>query len=221
MTRSIAITAAAVWLTAGAASAAPASQEEHVRGVVAAVSNDGLTVKSGDGRMQTLKLGEKLRVSFATKADLGAIAKDAYVGTTAVEARDGSLRAVEVHVFPPSMRGAGEGHRPWDLKPGSTMTNATVAGMDAATSGPPSTMTNAKVSDVSGAAGGKKLSLAYPGGEKTVLVPPGTPVVRLELADRSAIAAGQNVFAAGARQPDGSVLVERMVVGKDGVVPPM
>jgi hypothetical protein len=82
-------------------------------------------------------------------------------------------------------------------------------------------MTNAKVSDVSGAAGGKKLSLAYPGGEKTVLVPPGTPVVRLELADRSAIAAGQNVFAAGARQPDGSVLVERMVVGKDGVVPPM
>jgi hypothetical protein len=216
----LSIAAAAVWLTAITASAA-SEQEEHVRGVVGAVENDTLTVKAADGRPQKLKLGDKTRVSFATKADLGAIAKNQFVGTTAVEARDGTLRAVEVHVFPEAMRGAGEGHRPWDLKPGSTMTNATVAGVEASKPGAPSTMTNAKVSDVSGAAGGKRLTLSYPGGEKTVLVPPGTPVVRLEPANRSALAEGQHVFAAGSRQPDGTVLVERMVVGKDGVVPPM
>ena len=170
---------------------------------------------------QTLKLQEKTRVSTATRADLGAIAKDAFIGTTAVQAKDGTLRAVEVHVFAEAMRGAGEGHRPWDLKPGSTMTNATVSGVGSGGSTAPSTMTNATVSGVSPSAGGQTLTLTYAGGQKTVVVPPGTPVVRLEPADRSALSAGRHVFAAGTRQADGSVLVDRMVVGKDGVVPPM
>jgi len=201
--------------------ATPASAEEHVRGVVRTVGNGELTVSGPAGQPQKLKLGDKARVSLATRADLGAVAKDAFVGTTAVEAKDGSLRAVEVHVFPEAMRGAGEGHRPWDLKPGSTMTNATVSGVAAAPPGAPSTMTNATVAGVAHAPGGETLTLSYAGGQKTVVVPPGTPVVRLEPADRSAIAAGQHVFAAGTRQPDGTVLVDRMVVGKDGVVPPM
>lgn len=220
MTRSSSMAVVVVCLAAITASAA-SEQEAHVRGVLGAVADDTLTVKAADGRPQQLKLGDKARVSVATKADLGAIAKGAYVGTTAFEARDGSLRAFEVHVFPEAMRGAGEGHRPWDLKPGSTMTNAIVAGAEAMKPSAPSTMTNAKVSDVSGTPGGKKLTLSYAGGEKTVLVPPGTPVVRLEPADRAALVVGRHVFAAGARQPDGTVLVERMVVGKDGVVPPM
>lgn len=197
-----------------------AAQEEHVRGVVGAVSGDTVTVKGPDGKPQQLKLGEKTRVSLATRADLSALAQDAYVGTTAVEARDGTLRAVEVHVFPEAMRGAGEGHRPWDLKPKSSMTNAKVSGVEGAGGGS-STMTNAKVSGVGGASGGKRLTLTYAGGEKTVLVPPGTPVVRLEPSSREALAPGQHVFAAGARQADGSVAVDRMVAGKDGVVPPM
>ncbi|BDG05136.1 hypothetical protein [Anaeromyxobacter oryzae] len=222
MARFGSVAAAAIGLAALATSASAAGQpEEHVRGVIGAVANDTVTVKGADGRAQKLKLGDETRVSFATRADLGAIAKDEFVGTTAVEGSDGSLRAVEVHVFPQAMRGTGEGHRPWDLKPGSTMTNATVASVEGSKTAPPSTMTNATVSDVAGAAGGKTLTLSYAGGEKKVLVPPGTPVVRIEPADRSALAPGQHVFAAGARQPDGTVLVNRIFVGKDGVVPPM
>jgi hypothetical protein len=204
-----------------AALATAASAEEHVRGVIKAVANDELTVSMPDGRPEKLKLGDQTKVSAASRADLGAIAKDAFIGTTAVEAKDGTLRAIEVHVFAEAMRGAGEGHRPWDLKPGSTMTNATVSGMDAAKAGGASTMTNANVSDVAGAGGGKKLTLKYAGGEKTVIVPPGTPVIRLEPADRAALAPGAHVFAGGEKQPDGTVLVGRMFVGKGGVVPPM
>ncbi|ABC82080.1 hypothetical protein [Anaeromyxobacter dehalogenans] len=203
-----------------AVSALAAEGEQHVRGVVSEVAGDSVTVKLQDGRPQPLKLGPKSRVSTATRADLGAIAKGAYVGTTAVQAKDGTLRAVEVHVFPEAARGTGEGHRPWDLKPGSSMTNATVAGAEDA-KGARSTMTNANVSDVSGGSGGKRLELTYAGGKQTVIVPPGTPVVRIEPADRAAIATGAHVFAAGAPQPDGTVLVDRMFVGKDGAVPPM
>lgn len=222
MARFESLAAVAVGLAAISTLASGAPQrEEHVRGVIKTASNDALTVSDADGRPHQLALGEKVRVSVATRGDLNAIAKNDYVGTTAVEAKDGTLRAIEVHVFPETARGQGEGHRPWDLKPGSTMTNATVAGMEEAKPGSPSTMTNAKVSEVAGAAGGKRLTLSYPGGEKTVLVPAGTPVVRLEPADRAALVAGQHVFAAGARKQDGTVLVERMVVGTDGVVPPM
>jgi hypothetical protein len=220
----VAVLAAAAEAQQPPAHGAPA-KEEHVRGTVAAVQGDTVTVASPDGRTRTtLRLAERTRVSTASKADLGAIQKNGYVGVTAVAGKGGALRALEVHVFPESARGAGEGHRPWDLKPGSTMTNAMVSTVEpsegkGASSG--SSMTNATVSDVSGAAGGTQLELTYPGGKQTVIVPPGVPVVRLEAADRSAIQDGARVFAAGARQPDGSVAVDRMVVGKGGAVPPM
>ncbi len=221
MLRLISISTAAAWLVAAGPAAAPASPEEHVRGVVGAVTGDTLTVKAADGRTVTLKLDDRTRVATAVKADVDAIASGAFVGTNAVEARDGTLRALEVHVFPESMRGTGEGQHPWDRRPGDTMTNATVSGAEASGARPPSTMTNAKVSDATGATGGKRLTLSYPGGQKTVLVAPGTPVVRLVPADRAAIAAGRHVFAAGPRQPDGTVKVGRIFVGEDGVVPPM
>jgi len=224
-----AVSLAVLALAAAAAAQQPpapgaAPKEEHVRGTVAAVQGDSVTVTTPDGRPQTLRLAERTRVSTAKKADLDAVRKDGYVGVTAVEAPGGVLRALEVHVFPESARGAGEGHRPWDLKPGSTMTNAMVSSAEAAkgkgtSSG--SSMTNATVSDVAGAAGGKRLELTYPGGKQTVIVPPGVPIVSLEPADRSAIASGERVFAAGSRQPDGSIAVDRMVVGKNGVKPPM
>ncbi len=211
---------------AALAAAAGAQQpEQHVRGVVASVSGDALVVKSPDGRSQTtLKLTDKTRVSQAKKADLNAIQQNSYVGVTAVDAGGGKLKALEVHLFPESARGAGEGHRPWDLKPGSSMTNAKVSSVEASKGKGGSTgssMTNATVSGVSGAQGEKTLELTYKDGKKTVVVPPRTPVVKLEPADRSAIQAGDRVFAAGARQGDGSVTVDRMVIGKDGVVPPM
>jgi hypothetical protein len=207
-----------------AAAAGAQQPEQHVRGVVASVSGDTVEVKSPDGRSKaTLKLAEKTRVSRATRSDLNAIQPNSYVGVTAVDAGGGKLQALEVHVFPESARGAGEGHRPWDLKPGSSMTNAMVSGVQSAAGqgSAGSSMTNATVSGVSGEKGGKTLELSYKDGKKTVVVPPRTPVVALEPADRSAIQAGDRVFAAGARQGDGSVTVDRMVIGKNGVVPPM
>jgi hypothetical protein len=203
--------------------AAPPAKEEHVRGVIASVAGDTVTVRTADGRSRTLKLGDRTRVSLASKADPKAIRKNAYVGVTAVEAQGGTLRALEVHVFPESARGAGEGHRPWDLEPGTSMTNAMVSEVQGAKAegGSGSSMTNATVADVAGAEGGKKIELTYGDGRKTVLVPPGAPVVALEAGDRSAVEAGRHVFAAGARQADGTVAVDRMVVGRGGVVPPM
>jgi hypothetical protein len=142
------------------------------------------------------------RVNLVGKADMGSIEDGAFVGTTAVPESDGTLRAVEVHVFADSMRGTGEGHRAWDLQPGSTMTNATVAKVDES-------------------GGARKLSLKYKDGEKTVVVPPGTPVVKIEPADRSKLVPGAHLFAIVSRQPVGTPLAERLNVGKDGLVPPM
>ena len=101
------------------------------------------------------------------------------------------------------------------------MTNATVAKSEpAGTGGSPPTTTSATVTDVSKSAGGRKLQLKYPDGEKTVYVPANTPVVRLEPSDRSKLKAGAPIFATVTRQPDGTLIAQRMIVG-DGVVPPM
>src|ERR687887_575826 len=101
------------------------------------------------------------RFSMAEKAALGDARDGPFFEPPAVPQPDGTLRAIEVHLFPDSMRGTGEGHRPWDLRPGSTMTNATVSGAAAAGSKSSSTMTNATVSNVAG----RKLTLKYSGGE--------------------------------------------------------
>jgi hypothetical protein len=220
---------AAAWLTlvAGAAQAQQPTrqqpqQQQHLRGDVVALKGDTLEVKSRAGQDVTVKLADDARVTLAEKADLGSIGQGGFVGTTAVPQPDGTLRAVEVHVFPDSMRGTGEGHRPWDLQPGSTMTNATVAKVQ--TGGKRqgrSTMTNATVANVTESGAGRTLELKYPDGEKKVVVPPGTPVVKLEAADRSRLTPGAHVFAIVTRQPDGTLLAQRLTVGKDGVVPPM
>lgn len=205
MQRLISFTVWSAALLAGAAVAqqpvAPSAQQ-HVRGDVVALKGDTLELKSRSGEAVKLKLADNARVSLVGKADVGSIGDGAFVGTTAVPQADGTLRAVEVHVFPDSMRGTGEGHRPWDLQPGSTMTNATVAKVDES-------------------GGARKLSLKYKDGEKTVVVPPGTPVVRMEPGDRSKLVPGAHVFVIASRQPDGTLVAERLNVGKDGLVPPM
>ncbi len=200
---------------------APASRPEHVRGDVVALRGDTLEVKSRSGETVELKLAEGARVAVASRADLGSVTAGSFIGTTAVPQGSGALRAVEVHVFPESMRGVGEGHRPWDLQPGSTMTNATVSAVRPEGGRAPSTMTNATVEGVAKAGAGRRLRLRYPGGEKTVFVPPGTPVVKLEPGDRSHLVAGAHVFAIATRQPGGGLVAERLTVGEGGVVPPM
>ncbi|HEX3696335.1 MAG TPA: hypothetical protein VH374_13215 [Polyangia bacterium] len=200
------------------AAIAETATPEHVRGQVVSVDGSTLTVKSGEGKTTKLTLANDVKVALAEKGDLSDVKDGAFIGTTAVAGKDGALRAIEVHIFPDSMRGTGEGHRPWDLRPGSTMTNATVSKMDQSGGGKAaSTMTNATVSKVAG----HKLSLKYKDGEQTVLVPSNAKVVKLEPGDKSELKPGVHLFAIASKQSDGSLRAERLTIGKDGLVPPM
>ncbi len=191
--------------------------ERHLRGEVVSLSGSTIEMKTRDGKAERFTLVDTTRVSIASKTDLKRIDKNAYVGTTAVAQPDGTLRALEVHVFPEAARGSGEGHRPWDLQAGSSMTNATVSGVGAAGG---STMTNATVAEATSGDRGMRMTLRYKDGEKTVVVPAGTTVVQLEPADRSKLVPGARIFAAVKPGGDGAPVADRIVVGKD-VAPPM
>ena len=115
---------------------------------------------------------------------------------------DGKLVAREVHVFPEALRGRGEGHRDWDLLPGSSMTNANVDSVVQGTSG-------------------RTLTLSYQGGSKVIDVADGTPVVSYVDATRADVVAGRKVFVIATQTAPGRYLAERITVEKDGVAPPM
>jgi hypothetical protein len=116
---------------------------------------------------------------------------------------DGGQKAIAIHIFTPQQRGVGEGHRPWDLQPNSTMTNAAVGSKVTATEG-----------DV--------LMMKYKNGEKKVVVTPQTAIVKVVSADKSEIKPGAKVIIMGAaKQPDGSLVAPSIYVGKDGITPPM
>jgi hypothetical protein len=198
---------------------AQAKAPEHVRGTVVSLVGDELEVQVKPGQVVKLELAGDATVALVDKADLASVAEGTFIGTTAVPEAGGKLRAVEVHLFPESMRGVGEGHRPWDLRPGSSMTNATVAGVSAVKG--PSSMTNATVAKVSGSGTARTLRLQYQGGEQVVDVPPNTPVVKLEPGDRSALVPGAHVFVIAARSADGKLVAQRISAGRNGVVPPM
>jgi hypothetical protein len=192
----------------------------RARGAVGKVTESGFTVESVDRQVVKVQLAESTRFATVSKADLGALAPNEFVGTAAVPQAGGSLRALEVHIFPESMRGTGEGHQAWDLEDGSSMTNGIVAGV-AGGSTPQSTMTNASVARMSRGADGVTLVLTYPKGQETVVVPAGTPVVRLTPADRSVLVPGARVFAVGPPGTDGSFTAARVYVGVGDVAPPM
>jgi hypothetical protein len=143
-----------------------------------------------------------IRVVGIIKISLADIKVGSFIGTTTVPGPDGGENAIEVHVFPEDMRGTGEGSRPFDLRPNSTMTNATVA------------------ESVAGK-DGHTLLVKYKDGEKKVVVSPDTPVVTYAPADKSELKAGAKVIAALKRLPDGSLETNRVSVGLDGLTPPM
>ena len=136
-----------------------------------------------------------------TIIDPAAIQSGTFVGTTAVPGADGSLSAVEVHVFPEAARGRGEGHRPWDLQPGSTMTNGTVTA-------------------ITPGATDRMMTLRYKDGEKTIRVPNGVPVITMKAADRSLLVAGAKVIVTE-QMRNGQAVATRVQVGRDGFAPPM
>ena len=174
----------------------------RVRGTIEGVDGDVLSVKSRGGEDVKLHMTGDLRVVGITRISLSDIKVGSFVGTTTVPGADGSQNAVEVHVFPKDMRGTGEGSRPYDLRPNSTMTNATVA---------ESVVGN----------DGHTLLVKYKDGEKKVAVPPDTPVVTYVPADKSDLKAGAKVIAFTKKLPDGSFETNRVSVGRDGLTPPM
>jgi len=206
--------ALALWgLCAGAAMA----QTQRVAGEIVAVDGSALTVRPSEGDVKRMQLAQDARVSVRAKADWTHIKPHDYIATTAVPQADGTLRAKEVRIFAESMRGSGEGHYPMQT-PGDTMTNATVSRVSSART---DTMTNATVASAATAGGEHRMTLTYPGGEKTVVVPAGVPVMRQEPGDRSQLVPGAHVIVTARAAPDGGLLAERITVGKDGFVPPL
>jgi len=174
----------------------------RVRGAIESIDGDVLTVKSRGGEEVKLHMTADIRVVDIVKASLSDVKVGAFIGATTVPGPDGAPKAVEVHIFPEAMRGTGEGSRPYDLKPNSTMTNATV-------------------SDSVVANDGHTLLVKYKGGEKRVDVLPDTPVVTFAPGDKSDLKPGAQVIAFMKQLPDGSFETNRVSVGRDGLTPPM
>jgi hypothetical protein len=174
----------------------------RVRGSVTGFDGSVLAVKTRAGKDVTIKLAENFTVVGVAATSMAEIKPGSFVGTGAMPGKDGSLVALEVLVFPEASRGSNEGHYPWDREPGSSMTNATVA---AAVEG----------ND------GKELTLTYKGGQQRVVVPKGVPIVTFVPADRSLLVPGAQVIVAARAGVDGSLSAARVLVGKDGITPPM
>jgi hypothetical protein len=197
-----------------------AAETQRINGDVVAVDGAMLKMKTEGGPTVDVKLADNVRVTTWAVSDLAKIGQGDFLGTTAVPQPDGTLKASEVHVFAESMRGTGEGHRPMDNLPGSTMTNATVTAI-AGEKSPGNTMTNATVSKITAQDRSRRMTLAYKGGEKVVVVPEGTPVTRIEPGDRSMLVPGAKVAVTAAVQPDGTLAATQVRVGRNGYTPKM
>jgi hypothetical protein len=189
-------------ISAVAIAQAPANPPVRIRGTVEKIDGQMVTVKAGSGQSMTVKMADNFTVMGIAKAGIADVASGKFIGTTTVGERDGALVALEIHIFPENMRGTGEGHYDWDLRPQSKMTNANVANVVA--------MGKERV-----------LTVQYKGGEKKVVVPESAVVVSFTPAERSELKAGASVFMVSQRQPDGSLTAARVNVGLKGQVPPM
>ena len=189
-------------VSAVAIAQAPANPPVRIRGTVEKIDGTNLTIKANNGQVMNVKLADNYVVVGIAKASLADVASGKFIGTTTVGERDGALVALEVHIFPENMRGTGEGHYDWDLRPDSKMTNANVA-------------------NVTSMGKDRVLTVQYKGGEKKVLVPEQAVIVSFTPTERSELKPGAKVFTVTQRQPDGSLTAARVNVGLKGQVPPM
>lgn len=187
---------------------APAQPTVRLRATIEKVDAASITVRERSGEVITLVRPADMAVSEVYPIALSDIKPGNFVGTAAMPQPDGSQVALEVLVFPEAARGTGEGHYPWDLQPQSTMTNATVADLAAAPASVP---------------GGQKLTLRYKTGEKTVIVPTGTPVVSFKPgnADQQTLLVPGARVVITAQEKDGKPTATRVLVGRNGFAPPM
>jgi hypothetical protein len=197
------ILSAAFVVAATAALAQAPADTVRVRGTVQSVDGSMLTVKSRDGADLKIKLADNAVIRTVTAKTVADVKQGLFVGITAMPQPDGTQKAVEIHIFPEAARGTGEGHRPWDLMPGSTMTNANVD-------------SEVAISD------GKKLVLKYKDGDKTFIVPDNVKVVMFAPGTAADVKPGAKIFIVAAKKlPDGTLEAPGATVSSGGVDPPM
>lgn len=199
------LAAAAIMLAAFAAASAGWAQQQNVRvrGEIVRADGNTIVVKSRDGSELTITLTDNARVSGVVPAQLSDIKAGTYIGASAMPQSDGSQRALHIHIFPEALRGVAEGHTPYDVQPGSTMTNATVA-------------------EVVGAADGQTINVKYKGEEKKIVVPPGTPIVTYAPGTKDELKPGTKIIIMSAqKQSDGTLQAGSVNVGRNGMTPPM
>jgi hypothetical protein len=187
----------------GMASPASAQETVRLRGTIERIEGPVYIVKNRDGEEVKLTVTDNPLFVAIVKSSVADIKPGMFVGSTGMPQPDGTQRAIEVHIFPETMRGTGEGHYDWDLKPQTKMTNAnveqTVAGVD-----------------------GQLLSVKYKDGEKKLLVTPETVVVTYVAGDKADLKPGTKIFVGAAKkQADGTLQTPRITYGKDGLMPPM
>ena len=174
-------------LFAASFAAAQAPEMVRVRATIETVDGSMLTAKSRDGVEMKIKLADNAPVNEVVKASLADIKQNSFVAVTAMPQPDGSQKATAVIIFPEAMRGVGEGHRPWDFVPNSTMTNATV---------------DNTVSSVDG----EKLVVKYKDGDKTIMVSPATEIAAYVKKSAAELKPGEKIFIAAAKKlPDGTL----------------
>jgi len=175
----------------------------RIRGTIEAVDGPLLTIKTREGNDVKVRMTDNVAVFGVVKTSLSEIKEGSYIGVSAMPEPDGTQKALAVHIFPENQRGAAEGFRPWDLRPNSTMTNATVA-------------QTVKGTD------GQNILVKYKDGEKKVVVPPETPIVTFVAGDTSEVKPGVKIIIFGAaKKEDGTLEANRVNVGRDGITPPM
>ncbi|MDH0747091.1 DUF5666 domain-containing protein [Pseudomonas sp. GD03842] len=193
-------------LLASALLLAPAAHADdgkptRVRGAITAVESDALKIHSNRGEDVQVRLTEKTQVRAVRLAQVSDIKPGSYVGSAAIPQADGTLKALEVHVFPPEMAGTGDGHRAFDLGKDSTMTNGSVG--DLVTSN------------------GRTITVNYKGGQKKIVIPDDVPIVSLTPADRSLLKPGVKVVLQAQPDADGTLTALSISAGENGVTPPM
>ncbi len=188
--------------TLAAFQSAGAAERVRVRGTVESLDGDTLKVKSRDGKDITVALKSGWNVGGVIKAAVSDIKPGDFVGIASQPTDSGINGAIEVVIFPASMKGTGEGDRPWDSAPNSSMTNATVANAVTSVNGP-------------------TLTLTYKDGERKINIPDGTPVVTLTSATKADLKPGAGVFITGEQTGETAVSADRVAVGLNGTVPPM
>jgi hypothetical protein len=201
--RSLAASLAVVSVLASSAWAQQSPTPTRIRGTIESVDGKTMSIKTREGTEVKVNMTDDIAVIGIAKASLSDIKPTSYIGVSGMPQPDGSQKALAIHIFPEAMRGAAEGFRAWDLRPNSTMTNATVA---------------QSVASVDG----QIIEVKYKDGEKKVVVPPEAPIVAFVTGEKSEIKPGAKVIIFGAvKKDDGSLETNRIGVGRDGIAPPM